>query len=120
MPLIDYAALRVQVPMLRVLTLLDFEPTHRRGDQLRGRCPLPQCQSANRRSFSVNVARHIYRCFACHAQGNQLDLWAAVRQLPLYEAALDLCRITKTPVPKRLSDWTSRNSHRPTLRPTTD
>jgi DNA primase len=42
--------------------------------------------------FSVNVGRNIYRCFVCHSAGNQLDLWAALRQLSLYEAARDLDR----------------------------
>jgi DNA primase len=119
MPLIDYAAVRARIPMLRVLTLLDFQPTHRRGDQLRGRCPLPQCPSTSRRSFSVNVGRHVYRCFACRSQGNQLDLWSAARQLPLPQAALDLCRSTNTPVPQRLTRSKLRNSHQPTPRPAT-
>jgi DNA primase len=50
------------------------------------------------RSFSVNVAKRAFRCFSCGARGNQLDLWAAVRRLPLYEATLDLCdRLGETP-----------------------
>ena len=37
--LIDYRALRHQIPMERVLDLIDYHPTSRRGRQLRGACP---------------------------------------------------------------------------------
>jgi hypothetical protein len=37
--LIDYRALRNQMPMARVLELIGYHPTSRRGDQLRGACP---------------------------------------------------------------------------------
>ena len=78
--------------MREVLDLIGFRPTSRRGPQLRGRCPIPDCPSSSRRTFSVHLVRQGYRCFACGSQGNALDLWAAVRRLPLHEAALDLCR----------------------------
>ncbi len=43
-------------------------------------------------TFSANLGKHIFQCFHadCRAQGNVLDLWAAVHKLPLYEAALHL------------------------------
>ena len=31
-------------------------------------------------------------CFSCQAQGNQLDLWAAVHDQDIYNAALDVAR----------------------------
>jgi len=38
----------------------------------------------------VNLEKKVFRCFhkGCGAQGNVLDLFAAVRRLPLYEAAV--------------------------------
>jgi DNA primase len=92
MPGIDYHQLRQQVSMRRVLDLIAFQPSWRRGPQLRGRCPIPDCPSTSRRTFSVHLVRQVYHCFACRSHGNILDLWAAVRNLPLHEAALDLCR----------------------------
>ncbi|MBI1904270.1 MAG: transposase [Planctomycetia bacterium] len=37
------------------------------------------------RSFSVNLQRNVFQCFhpPCGAHGNVLDLWAAIRKLPL-------------------------------------
>jgi len=46
------------------------------------------------RSFSVHLGKGIFRCFHadCGAQGNVLDLWAAVHGLGVYEAALHLAQ----------------------------
>jgi DNA primase len=93
MPGIDYQQLRRQISMREVLDLIGFQPTSRRGLQLRGPCPIPGCYSASDRSFSVHLARQVYHCFACRRHGNALDLWAAFRRLSLPHAALDLCRI---------------------------
>jgi hypothetical protein len=92
---LDYAAIRTQIPIRRVLDLLDWEPTIRRGTQWRGDCPLgcsASPSSPNDPSFSVHVSRHLFQCFHCHCQGNQLDLWVAVTGYPLRPATLDLCR----------------------------
>jgi DNA primase len=95
MPGIDYRDIRRQITMREVLDLTGFQPTSRHGVQLRGPCPIPGCRSASDRSFSVHLARQVYHCFACRSRGNALDLWAAVHDLPTYEAALDLCQVTK-------------------------
>lgn len=101
MPGIDYHQLRQQVSMHGVLDLIGFQPSWCRGPQLRGRCPIPDCPSTSHRAFSVHLVRQVYHCFACRSHGNALDLWAAVRRLPLHEATLDLCR-TFNLVPPRL------------------
>ena len=90
---IDYRLLRTAVPMEHVLRLLQYQPTCRRGEQLRGPCPIhdPQLLGLDR-CFSVHLGRHVFRCFHCGAGGNQLDLWRLVHALPLHDAALDLCR----------------------------
>jgi hypothetical protein len=44
------------------------------------------------RTFSVHLEKNVFRGFHadCGIQGNVLDLWAAVHQQPLYEAALHM------------------------------
>jgi DNA primase len=100
MPGIDYRQLRQLVSMTEVLELIGFRATRRKGSQLRGLCPIPGCPSASDPDFSVEVDRQIYQCFACHCQGNALDLWAAVRRLPLHQAAVDLCQRAALPLPR--------------------
>jgi len=92
---LDYAAIRSQIPIRRVLDLLDWEPISRCGSQWRGNCPCcgPNASPSDRHSrFSVHVSRNVFQCFRCRARGNQLDLWAAATGDPLYRATLDLCR----------------------------
>ena len=108
MPGIDYPALRAAIPIEQVLALLNFQPSHRRDRQLRGPCPVHGSNTAgDRRCFSVHLDRHVFRCFICGAHGNQLDLWSQIHRLPLYEAALHLCRHAAIP-PPRLAPKTNR------------
>ena len=108
MPGIDYRQLRQRIPIARVLDLIGFKPGWRHGSQLRGPCPIPGCRSSHR-SFSVHLTGQVYHCFACHSHGNALDLWAAVRGLSLYQAAVDLCRVTNLDPP-----WLSASQFIPT------
>jgi DNA primase len=99
MPGVDFDKLRKQITMEQVLDLLGFKPCQRTGDQWYGGCPLHESTSTRPRCFSVNVAIGRYRCHRCHRQGNQLELWAAATKLPLYPAAIDLCRALGMEVP---------------------
>jgi transposase len=96
-PKVDFAYLRQQVTMEQVLGHLGilslFKGT---GEQRRGPCPVhaeaTASTSTRKHTCSVQLAKNIFQCFKadCAAQGNILDLWAAVHRLPLYEAALHL------------------------------
>jgi len=103
MPGIDFAKLRAEITMEQVLDRLGFEPVARWADQLRGPCPVHGSSRPRSRTFSVNVRTRRYYCHKCHSRGNQLELWAAVHDLPIYEAALDLCRALGRDIP-----WTAR------------
>jgi DNA primase len=98
-PGVDFDRLRTEIMMEQVLHLLGFEASNRSGVQWYGRCPLHECTSSRRHSFSVNVALGRYFCHRCRAQGNQLELWAAATKLPLSQAATDLCHRLGRDVP---------------------
>ena len=92
-PQVDYEYLRSQVTMRQVLEHLGrFAGLRGGGQQRRGPCPVHSQGATAERSFSVHLGKNIFQCFhaGCGLKGNVLDLWAAVRRLPLYEAALDL------------------------------
>lgn len=101
MPALDYRELRRRFPMRRVLALLAYRPTARRGDQWRGPCPF--CMAANGESgprhFAVHLARNAFQCFRCQVRGNALELWRLHLGLPLHAAAIELCRRTREPPP---------------------
>jgi DNA primase len=121
---IDYRALRSAISLEQILRRLDYRPSSRRGQQLRGTCPIHDPSGlGDRRCFSVHLGRHVFRCFACGARGNQLDLWRLVHRLPLYESALLLCQAADlTPssfTPSPTSTGKIGNSPPPSSRPAT-
>lgn len=94
---IDYQALRRRVSMERVLELIEYCPTSRRGPQLRGPCPFHASNRSQSRCFSVHLTRGLFHCFDCGVHGNQLDLWSQLHHLSLHDAALDLYRRINIP-----------------------
>jgi transposase len=96
-PKVDFAFLRQQVTMEQVLRQLGLlDKLRGRGLQRRGPCPL---HGGTQPTFSAHLGKNIFQCFhaACRAQGNVLDLWAAIHKLPLYEAALHLAETFQLP-----------------------
>jgi len=91
MPGIDYAKARELIGIAQVLDLSGFIATETLGAQVRGPCPVHRSSSTDSRSFSANLEKNTFRCFKCGAAGNQLDLWMAITQLPIHQAAADLC-----------------------------
>jgi DNA primase len=77
--------------MRDVLDLLGWQGHARRGEQLRGPCPLHGSRSPTSRRFAVHLSKKAYHCFRCGASGNALDLYAAATGAPIYQAALGLC-----------------------------
>jgi DNA primase len=82
-----------------VLELIGYQPRWRRGPPGRGPCPWRGCRTASSRSFAVHLGKNLFHCFHCGAGGNALDLWAALSQLPLHAAVLNLCRRLHHEVP---------------------
>jgi transposase len=92
-PRVDFDHVRRQITMQEVLRHLNFLNRMRgSGPQRRGPCPVHGTHRERSRSFSVNFKMNAFQCFhpPCSAKGNVLDLWAAVHNLPLREAALHL------------------------------
>ncbi len=92
-PAVDFALVREHVNMAQVLDHLGLAGKLRgRGLQRRGHCPVHGQPTDSSPTFSVHLGKNVFRCFHadCQAEGNVLDLWAAVHKLPLYEAALHM------------------------------
>ena len=100
MPGVDFNVLRTEIAMEQVLNQLDFKTTGRSGNQLHGPCPVHGSTSGTSRPFSVNVETGRYYCHKRGSKGNQLELWAAVHKLSIYDAAIDLCRAPGREVPQ--------------------
>src|SRR5688572_9111597 len=99
MPGVDFNVLRNEITMEDVLNQLGFVSASQSGNQLHGPCPVHGSTSGGSRSLSINLQTGRYYCHKCQSQGNQLELWAAVHRLPIYDAAIDLCRALGRDVP---------------------
>ena len=97
MPGIDFAAVRAAVPLRDVLNLLQFHPVRRTRRSLRGPCPFGCGGSPD--DFAAYLETNSYYCFSCHRGGNQLELWACLQRLRIYDAANDLCQRLGIEVP---------------------
>jgi hypothetical protein len=99
MPLIDLRQARCEIRLAAVLELLGWRARERCGEQVRGPCPVHRSASPESRSFSAHLGKGAWRCFACEACGNALELWARVSCLRLYPAVLELYRRLGRDVP---------------------
>ena len=99
MPLLDFRQARSDISLAWVLELLNWQARERRGQQVRGACPLHGSTSRRSRSFSAHLGRGIWQCFRCGAVGNALELWARASGQSLYPAVLELYHRLGQPVP---------------------
>lgn len=98
MPGINFTTVCNEISMRQVLAALEFFPNQQSRDRWRGPCPVHQSRPTSR-CFSVNLALQRYYCHKCGSHGNQLELWSAVQQQTLYQAAQTLCDAVGLPTP---------------------
>jgi transposase len=94
MPWLDFAHIKTQLPMSRLLDHLGLTP-RLKGSAAQKRCACPIHRGDGRgRTFSVNLELNKYQCFdaTCQSQGDVIDLWSALHKLSVRDAALDLVR----------------------------
>jgi hypothetical protein len=89
---LDFAHLKRQLSIAAVLDHLGLT-SRLRGPGAQRRCACPIHRGDGRgRTFSVHLEQNVFQCFdaTCAAKGDVIDLWAALKKMPLRAAALDL------------------------------
>jgi transposase len=89
---IDFAHLKKQLPVIRVLEHLGLSARLRgSGPQRRCACPIHRGDGRGT-TFSVHLEDNVFRCFdsSCGKHGDVIDLWSALHHLDLRAAAIDL------------------------------
>lgn len=92
---VDFAHLKRQLPMARVLDQLGLTSRLRgKAPQLRCACPIHRGDQRGR-TFSVHLEQGVFHCFdpKCAKKGDVIDLWACVKGMSLRDAALDLINV---------------------------
>ena len=93
MPGIDYAELRRRLRLGQVLELLGFRAAASRcGAQVRGPCPVHGSRTAAQPVVRRPPGTPLLALFPLRRPRQRPGPVVAVTKLPLYEAALDLCR----------------------------
>ena len=85
---VDFKAVKAAVSMQAVLDRYNINWLRKKGDELRGRCPIHKGEGED--AFHVNLAKGAFNCFSCKKRGNVLDLTAALEECSVRDAALKL------------------------------
>src|SRR4029453_1065212 len=82
---LDFISIKREATLESVLRHYRVNLRRSGKDQYRGRCPIHCGEGVE--AFHANLARNIFRCFACGEGGTVLDFVAAMERCSLYEAA---------------------------------
>src|SRR5437867_12597102 len=85
---VDFRAVKQAVSMQMALDHYQVNWLRKKGEELRGRCPIHKGEGQD--TFHVNVAKNAFQCFSCKARGNVLDFVAAMEQCTVRDAAAKL------------------------------
>jgi len=85
---VDFQAVKAAVTMRMALEHYGINWLRKRGDELRGRCPIHKGEGQN--SFHASLNKGAFQCFSCSARGNVLDFVAAMEQCSIRDAAVKL------------------------------
>ena len=86
---IDFAQIKQEADVLAILKrLVLLDGLEQRGDELVGWCPLGEKGHGKRDSFTFNVSKKIFQCFACKNKGSILDFVARLEHRSLYDAGM--------------------------------
>lgn len=83
--MVDFADVKKQFPIEKVVELLGIEVTKQKNGQLRGPCPIHQ--GSDQRGFVVTPSKNLFFCFGGCGGGDQLALIAKMRECSPKEAA---------------------------------
>jgi DNA primase len=105
---VDFQQLKQEVSIEQVFPMLDLEMRFK-GDQWRGECPV--CDGGPR-SLVVTKSKQSWYCFGCKQGGDLISLVAAVRDLPMKDAAIEIVEQLTT-VPENSSRRNSSSRAEP-------
>jgi hypothetical protein len=94
---IDFNHLKTQLSLERLLVHLNLLANlHGPGSQRRGPCPVHTENGQRKgRTFSVDLEHNLFECFDpnCAIKGDIIDLWAALKDIDLRDAAVELVQV---------------------------
>src|SRR5689334_21071417 len=87
---VDFKAVKAAVTIQMVLDRYRINWLRKKGEELRGRCPIHEGEGQD--AFHVSLTKDAFNCFSCKARGNVLDFVAAMEKCAVRDAALKLAQ----------------------------
>jgi DNA primase len=85
---VDFRAVKAAVSISMALDHYGVNWLRKKGDELRGRCPIHKGEGSD--TFHASLVKNAFQCFSCKARGNVLDFVAAMEQCTVRDAAIKL------------------------------
>jgi hypothetical protein len=95
MPSLDFDAIKREIHLTDVLSVIGWGGRLEPCGSLRGPCPIHESRSPRSRSFVVTGEE--WYCHRCKKGGGKLDLYALITGKPIFEATIELCNRLGTP-----------------------
>lgn len=77
---INFRLAKLSITMQMLLDRYNITGLRKSGDERVGECPI--CHAKGKRQFKANIARNIFRCFVCNAQGDIIAFVKAMERCP--------------------------------------
>lgn len=85
---VDFKDIKARVSIEQVLAHYGIDWLKKKGDELRGRCPIHKGEGQG--AFHVNVVKGVFHCFSCKKRGNVLDFVSAMEKCSVRDAGVKL------------------------------
>ena len=85
---VNFKVVKAAVNFEQVLDHYNIDWLRKKGDELRGRCPIHKGEGTD--TFHANTVKGAFQCFSCKARGNVLDFVAKMENCSVRDAALKL------------------------------
>lgn len=92
---VDFKVVKAAVSMEQALQHYNIDWLRKKGDELRGRCPIHKGEGTD--TFHANTVKGAFQCFSCKARGNVLDFVAKMENCTVRDAALKLAEWFSVP-----------------------
>lgn len=89
MPSLDFDAIKRDISLDDVLTLIGWSGKIEPNGSIRGPCPIHESRRPRSRIFVVTGEE--WFCHRCKKGGGKLDLYALITGKPIFEATIELC-----------------------------
>lgn len=100
MPSVDFARVKELISLEEYLSVLGWKACRNEPTACRGPCVVHGSTNPKSRCLAVNFSRRCWFCQKCKIGGDVIDLYAAINNVEVHQAAIQLCQLFRVAVPE--------------------